>query len=72
MRRRTKLTEFGRLVCRRMEAKGMDLEGLAEAVEARTGKFVTAWYIRNALCGVPTPWRVLQAIREILDIRGGG
>ena len=72
MRRKKKLTRFGWQVTRRLEDRGMSRTELAEEVEARTGKFVTANYIRNALCGVPTPWRVLRAIQEILDLREGG
>ena len=68
MRRQKKLTPFGRQVSRRLEKRCMNLSDLAEAVEAMTGKFVTDKYILNALSGMPTPRRVMNAIRVILDL----
>ena len=68
MSRYKKLTPFGWQVSRRLEKRGLTISDLAEAVERMTGKFVTDHYILNALRGMPTPRRVLNAIREVLDL----
>ena len=68
MRKKRKITSYGRLILARMEAKGMTLWDLAQEVERRTGKFCTEEYIMKHIRGVPTPWPQREAIREILGI----
>ena len=67
---RRRLTRFGIQVMSVLADRQIPLWQLAEMVEAKTGRFVTTEYLRNCLHGVPTPWYVMKAIREILNLRG--
>lgn len=70
MRKRQRITSYGRLILARMEARGMTLWDLAQEVERRTGRFCDEQYIYNHLRGTPTPWRQTQAIREAVGLPG--
>lgn len=69
MRKKRKITSYGRLILARMEAKGMTVWDLAQEVERRTGRFCDEHYIYKHLCGVPTPWPQAQAIRDVLGLK---
>ena len=68
MRKKRKITSYGRLILARMEARGMTLWDLAQEVERRTGRFCTEEYIMKHIRGVPTPWPQREAIRAVLGI----
>ena len=72
MRKRRKITSYGRIVLARLEAKHMSLFELAQEVERRTGRFCTEEYIQKYIRGVPTPWPQDMAIREVLGLKRKG
>ena len=69
MGRQRKPTSYGRLVLSILKKRDMRLWELAEEVEAKTGRFVDANFLYNYLCGVPTPWRIREAVNEILGLK---
>ena len=69
MRKKRKITSYGRLILARMEARGMTVWELAEEVERRTGRFCTEKFIYNYVRGTPTPRVQNNAIRDILGLR---
>ena len=68
MKRKKQPTRYGRLVMARMAERNIPLKGLSEEVERRTGRFCTEHFIYGHLCGIPAPWWLNRAIRDILEL----
>lgn len=69
MRKKRKVTSYGLLVLNLLKKRDMRLWELDELVEIKTGRFVDANFLYNYLCGVPTPWRIREAVNEILGLK---
>lgn len=63
-----KFTEFGLCVKDKLLRKGKEQKWLEEEVSKRTGLFVDSGYMYKILTGQRNAPKVVQAIREILDI----
>jgi len=60
--------EFGRAVLNRLLETGMTQEELIECVKEKTGKFFDGGYLYKILTGQRNAPKIIQAIREILDL----
>lgn len=63
-----KFTEFGLCVKTELLRRGMEQKQLEEEVTTRTGLFVDSGYMYKILTGQRNAPKVVQAIKEILDI----
>ena len=63
-----KFTEFGLCVKTNLLRKGKSQRWLEEAVTASTGLYVDSGYMYKILTGQRDAPKIVQAIREILDI----
>ena len=64
----SKFTDFGLKVKVALLQKGKTQQWLQEEVTKRTGLFVDSGYIYKILTGERNAKKIIQAIREILDI----
>lgn len=63
-----KFTEFGLQVKTELLRRGMAQTELEKEISAKTGLFVDSSYMHKILTGQRNAPKVVQAIREILDI----
>ena len=68
-KRKKYLSRFGHIAAKQMMDRDISLRELTEKVEAKTDHFVTEHYIYNYLCGCPTPWKIRQAVSEVLGLQ---
>lgn len=63
-----KLTDFGLCVKTELLRRGMEQKELEKRITATTGLYVDSGYIYKILTGQRNAPKVVQAIRDILDL----
>lgn len=67
-----KFTDFGLCVKTELLRMGKEQKWLIEAISEKTGLFVDSGYMYKILTGQRNAPKIVAAIREILNIKGGG
>ena len=67
-----KFTEFGLCVKTELLRKGREQKWLEEEIKSRTGLFVDSGYLYKIFTGQRNAPKIVQAIREILDLPDAG
>ena len=67
----SKFSDFGLCVKTKLLQMGKEQKWLEEAVAEKTGLFVDSGYMYKILTGQRNAPKIVQAIREILDIKEG-
>jgi hypothetical protein len=65
----SKFSDFGLCVKTKLLQNGKEQKWLEEAVAEKTGLFVDSGYMYKILTGQRNAPKIVQAIREILDIK---
>ena len=65
----SKFSDFGLCVKTKLLQNGKEQKWLEEAVAAKTGLFVDSGYMYKILTGQRNAPKIVEAIREILDIK---
>lgn len=63
-----KLTDFGLCVKTELLRRGMEQKQLEKSITEKTGLYVDSSYLSKILTGQRNAPKIIQAIREILDM----
>lgn len=66
----SKFSDFGLSVKTELLRRGKEQKWLEEAVSAQTGLYVDSGYMYKILTGRRNAPRIVEAIREILELKG--